>query len=111
MQNAPKGRESGVDEEAAAGPMAFDEMRGVGKARRCREPYSDVSVWLEEQQVEDLRKKCTQAEALFRRTGITFAVYGNADAAERLIPFDIIPRILSASEWRRLSAGMGMRFG
>ncbi len=109
MQNAVNGRDSGVHEEAAEGPMAFDEMRGVGKARRCREPYRDVAEWLEDQQVDDLRQKCTQAEALFRRTGITFAVYGNADAAERLIPFDIIPRVLSAAEWRRLSAGIEQR--
>ena len=55
------------------------------------------------------KASCVEAEALFRRTGITFAVYGNENAAERLIPFDIIPRILSASEWRRLRTGIEQR--
>ena len=46
---------------------------------------------------------------MFRRIGITFAVYGEADAQERLIPFDIIPRILSGAEWRRLAHGLEQR--
>jgi uncharacterized circularly permuted ATP-grasp superfamily protein len=49
------------------------------------------------------------AETLFRRLGITFAVYGAAESTERLIPFDIIPRIISAAEWRRLSEGIEQR--
>ena len=54
-------------------------------------------------------RSSVEAETLFRRTGITFAVYGSEDAAERLIPFDIIPRILSAAEWRRLTGGIEQR--
>ncbi len=46
-----------------------------------------------------------EAELLFRRIGITFAVYGEADAQERLIPFDMLPRILSAGEWDALRRG------
>ena len=46
---------------------------------------------------------------MFRQLGITFAVYGDAEAAERIIPFDIIPRIITASEWRKLSAGLTQR--
>jgi uncharacterized circularly permuted ATP-grasp superfamily protein len=89
--------------------MAFDEMRGAGRGRRCREPYRGIANWLEGQSNEELTRKSAQAETLFRRTGITFAVYGSADATERLIPFDIIPRVLSAAEWRRLSAGIEQR--
>ena len=89
--------------------MAFDEMRGTGRAKICREPYRDIAEWLAGQSPTELLRKGTQAEALFRRTGITFAVYGNEDAVERLIPFDIIPRILSAAEWRRISAGIEQR--
>ena len=84
--------------------MAFDEMRGTAKSKRVRAPYRNIAEWLDEQPPEDLQRKSAEAEALFRRTGITFAVYGSADPGERLIPFDIIPRILSASEWRRLAA-------
>jgi uncharacterized circularly permuted ATP-grasp superfamily protein len=89
--------------------MAFDEMRGVAKGRRCRDPYRVVNDWLEAQPFDELRRKSMQAEALFRRTGITFAVYGAQEAAERIIPFDIIPRVISAAEWRRLAAGIEQR--
>ena len=54
-------------------------------------------------------KKSKEAEAFFRRTGITFNVYGQADAQERLIPFDLIPRIISNREWTRLSKGIEQR--
>ena len=86
---------------------AFDEMNGTGGG--VREPYQFVHQWLQTQEIEDLRRKRGEAEALFRRTGITFAVYGDEATTERLIPFDIIPRILSASEWRRLAAGIEQR--
>ena len=86
---------------------AFDEMNGYGEG--VREPYAALASWLGVQRVEDLKKKSAEAEALFRRTGITFAVYGDAEAAERLIPFDMIPRIIAAAEWRRLAAGIEQR--
>jgi uncharacterized circularly permuted ATP-grasp superfamily protein len=82
-------------------------MNGYGGG--VREPYRAVAEWLETQRIDDLKQKRTEAEALFRRTGITFAVYGDGEAAERLIPFDIVPRIISASEWRRLAAGIEQR--
>jgi uncharacterized circularly permuted ATP-grasp superfamily protein len=86
---------------------AFDEMHGNGDG--VREPYRSVHQWLEAQEIADLIAKRGEAEALFRRTGITFAVYGEDAATERLIPFDIVPRILSAAEWRRLAAGIEQR--
>ncbi len=86
---------------------AFDEMNGRGKG--VRDPYVSVHQWLQTQKIDDLKRKRGEAEALFRRTGITFAVYGDDAATERLIPFDIIPRILSAAEWRRLAAGIEQR--
>ena len=89
--------------------VAFDEMRGAGKGRRPREPYRAVAAWVEGQPGAELHRKSAQAETLFRRTGITFAVYGADEASERLIPFDIIPRVISAAEWRRLAAGIEQR--
>lgn len=86
---------------------AFDEMNSFGEC--VREPYRAIAEWLTTQSIEDLKQKKTEAEALFRRTGITFAVYGDGETTERLIPFDIIPRIISGSEWRRLSAGIEQR--
>jgi uncharacterized circularly permuted ATP-grasp superfamily protein len=86
---------------------AFDEMQGTGEG--VREPYRAVHQWLQAQKIDDLKLKRQEAEALFRRTGITFAVYGDDSATERLIPFDIIPRVLSAAEWRRIAAGIEQR--
>ena len=85
----------------------FDEMYGAGG--EVRPPYAVVAEWLGTQRLGDLKSKHDEAEALFRRTGITFSVYGDNTSSERLIPFDIVPRILSASEWRRLSAGIEQR--
>lgn len=54
-------------------------------------------------------RKSHEAEELFRKTGITFAVYGKEEAEERLIPFDLIPRVISGGEWSRLSRGIEQR--
>ena len=88
-------------------PFAFDEMHGDGSA--VRDPYRRVAQWLSETSDDYLQTRCAQAELFFRRIGITFAVYGDAEADERLIPFDIVPRILARSEWRRLEAGLIQR--
>jgi len=88
-------------------PAAFDEMHGDGSA--TRDPYARVAQWLAETPDDYLQTRRAQAELFFRRIGITFAVYGDAEADERLIPFDIVPRIISRSEWRRLEAGLVQR--
>ena len=89
------------------GLSAFDEMHGDGTA--TRDPYGRVAQWLAETPDDYLQTRRAQAELFFRRIGITFAVYGDAEADERLIPFDIVPRILSRPEWRRLEAGLVQR--
>ena len=89
------------------GLSAFDEMNGDGSA--TRDPYARVAQWLAETPDDYLQTRRAQAELFFRRIGITFAVYGDAEADERLIPFDIVPRILSRREWRRLEAGLIQR--
>ncbi|MFT3986075.1 circularly permuted type 2 ATP-grasp protein [Aestuariivirga sp.] len=85
----------------------FNEM--MGSAGVTREPYGQVEQWLKQLGRKDVERAVREAEAIFRRQGITFAVYGDGEAAERLIPFDIIPRIFAASEWRKLSAGIDQR--
>ena len=84
---------------------AFDEMDPGSAA----DPYSAVREWLAESSPEYLMTRSAQAELFFRRIGITFAVYGDAQADERLIPFDIVPRILSRAEWNRLERGLIQR--
>jgi len=90
-----------------AGVAAFDEM-GIGGVP-VRTLYRKVAQWLEETPAELLAARRAQAEYMFRRIGITFGVYGDKDAAERLIPFDIVPRLLSRAEWRALEAGLTQR--
>ncbi len=85
----------------------FDEM-GLG-AHRIRPIYRKIARWLDETPAEVLASRRAQAEYMFRRIGITFGVYGDKDAAERLIPFDIVPRVISRVEWRRLEAGLTQR--
>lgn len=86
----------------------FDEMWGSGQ-ESIRDPYADFNNWFQDENPSRLRKKQREADDLFRLTGITFNVYGRAEAAERLIPFDIIPRIISGREWSRLSRGIEQR--
>ncbi len=85
---------------------AFDEMTGGGT---IRPPYAGIAGYLEHAGDALLQSKRREAEVLFRRIGITFAVYGEGGDPERLIPFDIIPRILGRGEWDRLAKGLEQR--
>ncbi|MEC9368475.1 MAG: circularly permuted type 2 ATP-grasp protein [Pseudomonadota bacterium] len=85
----------------------FNEMGGPGDS--IRGPYRALSEWLSKQDARELTEKRKEAEVIFKRLGITFAVYGDPQAAERLIPFDIVPRILTGAEWRFISRGLEQR--
>ncbi|MBF9049619.1 circularly permuted type 2 ATP-grasp protein [Roseobacter sp. HKCCD9010] len=89
------------------GPVFFDEMSGGADAARA--PYQPYEAWFQNEDLRELRKKSIEAERFFRRTGITFNVYGQDEADERLIPFDIVPRIISGREWARLTKGIEQR--
>ena len=84
----------------------FDEM---GWPDATRAPYALIEAWLKEVPREALVAKRREAEILFRRIGITFAVYSEGGDPERLIPFDLIPRVLAQAEWQRLSHGLEQR--
>ena len=86
---------------------AYDEMTALGDD--CRAGYEIVKSWLASTPPEMLRQRQREAELLFRRIGITFAVYGDAAGEERLIPFDIVPRILTTTEWDKLAKGLSQR--
>jgi uncharacterized circularly permuted ATP-grasp superfamily protein len=85
----------------------FDEMRGPDGS--INPAYVEYCAWLDQQDERAMRRKGSEAESFFRRIGITFNVYGDAAAEERLIPFDIVPRIISGAEWRRLTRGIEQR--
>lgn len=91
----------------ASKPPCFDEM--LNEDGTPRAAYAAYFKWFSEQDGTHLKQKARDAEEFFRRTGITFAVYGEEEAEERLIPFDIIPRIVSAREWNKLSRGIEQR--
>ncbi|MGB3455337.1 MAG: circularly permuted type 2 ATP-grasp protein [Litorimonas sp.] len=85
----------------------FDEMLHADGTPR--DPYRTFHEMIDAADTERLLRKSADAETLFRRTGITFNVYGEADADERLIPFDLVPRIIDAREWRKLRRGIEQR--
>ncbi|HEY4252627.1 MAG TPA: circularly permuted type 2 ATP-grasp protein [Roseomonas sp.] len=74
-----------------------------------RPSYAGIARWLDGTSPKALDLKRREAELLFRRLGITFAVYGEGGDPERLIPFDLIPRIIGRGEWDRLSRGLEQR--
>ena len=90
---------------------SFDEMQGSGEL--VREHYRDYERWLAAQPVAVMRSRREEAEMIFRRVGITFAVYGakdeNGSGTERLIPFDLIPRVIPSQEWSELERGLRQR--
>jgi uncharacterized circularly permuted ATP-grasp superfamily protein len=89
----------------------FDEMRD--KAQLVRAHYQEFDRWLAQQPADRMKARREEAEMIFRRVGITFAVYGAKDedgaGTERLIPFDLIPRIIPAHEWQSMEAGLVQR--
>src|ERR1700678_991740 len=87
--------------------VAFDEMKEADG--RVRPVYAGLDNWLRDLPPDVLEHRRREAEFLFRRIGITFAVYGEADSTERLIPFDVLPRIIAAAEWKTLRAGLEQR--
>lgn len=91
-------------------PM-FDEMNATESS--VREHYQGYQRWLARQPADVMEARRAEAEMIFRRVGITFAVYGAKDedgaGTERLIPFDLIPRIIPAHEWASMEKGLVQR--
>jgi uncharacterized circularly permuted ATP-grasp superfamily protein len=89
----------------------FDEMRNSDQTVRAH--YQEFDRWLAQQPADRMQARREEAEMIFRRVGITFAVYGAKDedgaGTERLIPFDLIPRIIPAHEWQSMEAGLVQR--
>jgi uncharacterized circularly permuted ATP-grasp superfamily protein len=91
------------------GKQAFDEIMGAPGDTRVRPELAALGRWIEETPDAELRRRQQAAETTFRQLGITFAVYGENEAAERIIPFDIVPRVFLHDEWTRLSEGLVQR--
>jgi len=87
--------------------IAYDEMRAADGS--VRENYLSYASWQKSMPDEVIASKRKEADIAFHRAGITFAVYGEANSQERLIPFDIVPRIIPSREWQRLEQGLRQR--
>ena len=85
----------------------YNEMVDANGGVRAH--YQGYDEWLRETPPERIARKRAEADLAFHRVGITFAVYGEEAGKERLIPFDIIPRIIPASEWKAMQAGLRQR--
>ncbi len=84
----------------------FNEMFQDGAVRK---PYAGLEPWSAGMPADRRLAKQAEAEALFRRIGITFAVYGEGGDPDRLIPFDMFPRVFTAAEWAKLERGIKQR--
>ena len=118
----PRSNGHAYGEHVTSGAATFDEMFGditvdpseptdnaFGADGNARAPYAAYQHWIKAEDLARLKKKAIEAEAFFRRTGITFNVYGREEGDEQLIPFDIVPRIISSREWARLVRGIEQR--
>ncbi|CAN0599245.1 unnamed protein product, partial [Ectocarpus sp. 12 AP-2014] len=85
----------------------YDEL--FDENNRVRPSCRVLENWLMQSEEAMLAEKRREADVLFQRLGITFNVYGEDQGADRLIPFDLIPRVISASDWQRLQAGLRQR--
>lgn len=85
----------------------YNEMMNADGS--VREHYQAYDAWLKATPDERIARKRAEGDLAFRRVGITFAVYGEESGKERLIPFDIIPRIIPAKEWSDMQAGLRQR--
>ncbi len=86
---------------------AYNEMYAADGS--VRESYRSYADWLQATSADVIARKREEADIVFHRVGITFAVYGEDAGQERLIPFDIVPRIIPAHEWRCLADGLRQR--
>ncbi len=90
---------------------SFDEMHATSAV--VRKHYRGYDRWLAQQPRDVMKSRREEAEMIFRRVGITFAVYGAKDedgsGTERLIPFDLIPRVIPAHEWVEMEKGLAQR--
>jgi len=90
-----------------APPGVYDEMLDATRSPRAH--YAAYADWLASMSEEQMAGKRVEADLIFRRIGITFSVYGEQGGTERLIPSDVVPRIIAADEWDRLEKGLVQR--
>jgi uncharacterized circularly permuted ATP-grasp superfamily protein len=86
---------------------AYDEMFSAPGNPRAQ--YAHLHQRLLEFRPEELRQRQQLADLNFLNQGITFTVYGDDAGTERIFPYDLLPRLISASEWARIERGLAQR--
>jgi len=87
--------------------VGFDEM--LAAPREIRAHYRPLYSRLAKLGPEELGRRTRAADALMRREGITFTVYGRGAGIERIMPFDPVPRLVPDEEWRHIERGLTQR--
>lgn len=105
---------SGASAKSAAGmftaydtPDFFCEL--MNRTDALSPPLQTVRERLAELDLAELRHRTNTAEAQLYRLGITFTVYSDREAIDRILPFDMIPRVLTAAEWDHIDRGVQQR--
>src|ERR1700744_5682423 len=105
-----------VDERGALDRMAlgqylhdgsYDEM--FAAERELHPHYSPLVELLTSLPQEEIQRRKQEADLSFLNQGITFTVYGQEQGTERIFPYDLLPRIITAAEWERVEKGLGQR--
>ena len=86
--------------------QTWDEMY---EGTSVRDRYRGIVEYLENLSIDELNKKDELAHRLFMSQGITFTVYSSGEGIEKIFPFDIIPRIITAAEWKYIEEGIKQR--
>ena len=86
--------------------MIFNEMLNNGSIRK---PYRKIDKWIHSFKDNSYEKKHQEAQRIFKRIGITFSVYEKKSPEERMIPFDMVPRVFTANEWKVIESGVKQR--
>jgi uncharacterized circularly permuted ATP-grasp superfamily protein len=86
---------------------AFDEMRGPGG--ELRPHYRALAETLARLPQEELQRRKQSADLSFLTQGITFTVYGRDEGTERIFPYDLLPRLITAQEWEHIERGLTQR--
>src|SRR5580692_5922057 len=87
--------------------QAFDEMREAGGSLRPQ--YRALAETLASLPADELQRRKQSADLSFLTQGITFTVYGREEGTERIFPYDLIPRLVTAAEWDRIERGLTQR--
>ena len=86
---------------------AYDEMRAP--AGEVREHYRALAEMLTRMPMDELQRRKQAADLSFLTQGITFTVYGREEGTERIFPYDLLPRMVTAAEWATIERGLTQR--